>query len=146
METEGRLRATATVGAQTVTDRGTADTAIGFKWAVKEGDNSTPSMALLIHADLDTGSAAFRGQGVRPSVRLVAEWELPGDMSAGVMPGVFQERNEEGKRYTGLILAGVVGKSTAFVRNLPLQVGEGMTGIAGGRVRTRLSTPTAASS
>jgi hypothetical protein len=106
VETDGRVRVSGPGGSVS----GTADTAVGVKWHVADAAGGSPSMALLFHADLDSGSRAFRGQGTRPSVRLVAEWEFAGDWSAGVMPGVFQERNEEGRKYTGLIASAVVGK------------------------------------
>ena len=72
--------------------------AIGIKWHAQDGDaaNGIPAMSLLLHADLETGSRAFRGDGVRPSLRVVAEWELPSAWSIGVMPGVFVEKNEGG--------------------------------------------------
>ena len=66
-------------------------------------------MAWLMHVDLDTGSGAFRGDGARPSLRLVAEWELPNDMSVGVMPGVIYDNGDNG-RYAAGILGVVVGK------------------------------------
>lgn len=106
LETDGLLR-TRVAG---LSESGTADAAIGFKWHLADGENGSPGMALLVHADLDSGSRAYRGQGTRPSVRLVAEWELANEWSVGVMPGVYQDRNEDGKRYTGLIMAAVVGK------------------------------------
>jgi len=65
---------------------------------------------VLLHADLDSGSRAFRGQGVRPSLRVVGEWELPADYSLGVMPGVGVERDDSG-RYRYGILGVVLGKS-----------------------------------
>lgn len=74
-------------------------------------DKGTPGMAWLFHADVDSGS--YRGQGIRPSVRFVAEWELPGGLSVGVMPGLYQERNEAGGRYVGAVMAGVIGKPLA---------------------------------
>ncbi len=107
LETDGLLR-TRVAG---VRESGTADAAIGFKWHLADGEGSSPGMAVLVHADLDSGSSAYRGQGTRPSVRLVAEWELANEWSLGVMPGVYQDRNDDGKRYTGLIMAAVVGKS-----------------------------------
>jgi len=87
--------------------RGFADTSLGIKWQMQDGDEAkgTPALAWLAHADLASGATNFRGQGVRPSLRLVAEWELPGDTSVGIMPGLMWNTNDEGKRYTMGIMA-----------------------------------------
>lgn len=111
IESEGytRLRAD---GAAPARASGMADTALGIKWHMQDGDDDdfVPSVAWLLHADFATGAKAFRGQGVRPSLRMVAEWELPQGWSVGAMPGVFSEKNEAGERYTAGLLALVLGK------------------------------------
>jgi hypothetical protein len=109
IETDGRLRATA-LG---VSQSGWADTSVGLKWHVADGDEAkgTAGMAWLLHADLPSGSRAFRGQGVRPSLRFVAEWEFAGGYNLGVMPGVYRERNDSGSSYVGGILAVTLAKS-----------------------------------
>lgn len=111
LETDGALRAKVTEAGVTTKQSGMADSAVGVKWHVLDGDEAThrPGMAWLFHLDLETGSRAFRGQGTRPSVRLTAEWDLPKDFSVGVMGGVYLERNDDGKRYTGGILAVTAG-------------------------------------
>ena len=58
-----------------------------------------------------TGSGPFRGQGTRPSIRLAAEWDLPGGYGIGVMPGLYRDRNEAGRSFTGAILAVTLGKA-----------------------------------
>ncbi|QNA88600.1 transporter [Massilia sp. Dwa41.01b] len=60
-----------------------------------------PSVGVLVGAELPTGSQALRGVGVRPSLRVVGEWELPGEMQLGVMPGVavLHERDAERTSY-----------------------------------------------
>jgi hypothetical protein len=68
-------------------------------------------MAWLAHVDLDTGSTAFRGQGLRPSLRFVAEWDLPDDMSIGVMPGLVADKAEDGSRFTAGIFAVTLAKA-----------------------------------
>ena len=94
-------------------DHGFADTAIGLKWHTHDGDEATgrPSVGWLFHADLDSGSQPFRGHGIRPSVRMVAEWELPNDWSVGVMPGVLRDTNDGGKHFIAGSLAVVLGKA-----------------------------------
>ena len=92
--------------------RGWSDVALGVKWHVQDGDegNGVPGMAWLLHLDADTGSSAFRGQGIRPSLRFVGEWELAHEMSVGVMPGLVLDRNAEGRRFVAGILAVTLGK------------------------------------
>lgn len=113
LETDGRLRSTVDDTAGRTRDSGYADVALGFKWHMQDGDEATgrPGIAWLVHIDVDSGSAPFRGQGLRPSVRMVAEWELPNDIAVGVMPGLFADRNTDGKRFVGGILAAVASKS-----------------------------------
>lgn len=108
-----RLRSEDTATGITTRERGYGDLNLGIKWNTHEGDaaSSTPAMAWLLHADLETGSRAFRGDGVRPSLRFVAEWALPNDWSVGVMPGIFADKNQDGDRYVGGIAAITVGKS-----------------------------------
>lgn len=89
---------------------GYADTALGLKWHVRDEAQGLPSMALLLNADLPSGSRAWRGQGVRPTLRLTAEWELPAGMSLGMMPGVGLERTDAGERYGYGLFGVVLGK------------------------------------
>jgi hypothetical protein len=111
-ETDGRIRATSdnlATGAR-VTENGYADVALGVKWHVADENGWRPSLGILAHADLNTGSAAFRAPGNGGSLRLAAEWELPDEFSLGVMPGLAWQRSEEGGRYTSAIFGVVLGK------------------------------------
>jgi hypothetical protein len=110
IETDGR-NLVRTSGEGTVA--GYADTALGLKWhlADQQGEGfGAPSLGVLLHADLPSGSSNFRGHGVRPSLRLAAEWDLAGGYSFGVMPGLAQERDDDGRRYGYGILAATFGK------------------------------------
>jgi hypothetical protein len=95
----------------TTTERGWSDLSLGIKWHVLEGEGTTPGVAWLLHVDTATGSKAFRGAGLRPSLRAAIEWDLPEDYSLGVMPGVYVDRNDDGKRFTGGIFAATFGKA-----------------------------------
>lgn len=112
-ETDGRLRLRTEDSGMTTRERGWSDLSMGLKWHQRDGDEEagTPGLGWLVHLDMDSGSGAFRGQGVRPSLRFVAEWEFAGGWSAGVMPGIYRDRDEDGRHFTGAILAAVVGKS-----------------------------------
>jgi hypothetical protein len=88
-----------------------ADLAVGAKWHLGEQAGTMPSLALLMHADLDSGSAGLRGNGIRPSVRVVAEWELAAGFSLGVMPGIAYEKTDDGRRFYQGIWGMVLGKA-----------------------------------
>ncbi|MDG0852631.1 transporter [Roseateles puraquae] len=113
LETDGRMRLTTDDGSARTRERGWSDLSFGLKWHQRDGDEATgtPGLGWLFHLDADTGSGPFRGQGVRPSLRMVAEWEFAGGWSLGVMPGLYRDRDEAGRHFTGGILAAVVGKS-----------------------------------
>ena len=78
---------------------------------------NAPTMAALVHADLPTGSDAFRGSGTRPSLRVVAEWAL-GDWGIGVMPGILYDRNGDERFWRR-----VLGSWDRFVVALPFARG-----------------------
>jgi hypothetical protein len=111
-ETEGRTVEHASdpsTGEKSVT-AGYADLEVGVKWHLADQQGSHPSMAVLAHAELPSGSRALRGHGVRPSLRLAAEWELKDGWSLGVMPGLGIDSNDNGARYGYGILAATLGK------------------------------------
>ena len=90
---------------------GYADTSVGFLWHALDGEGMRPSVGVLVDAELPTGSRSLRGVGVRPSLRVVGEWELPNEMELGVMPGIFVAHKEENNRTTprhGYGLFGIV--------------------------------------
>lgn len=84
---------------------GFADIALGVKYHLPSPGPGDASTALLFHVDLPTGSRAFRADGVRTSLRGVAEWELPYDCSLGLMPGIALAEDEAGQQY----LSGIAG-------------------------------------
>ncbi|QNH12832.1 transporter [Xanthomonas sp. SI] len=90
---------------------GFADVSLGVKHHLASSDDGGASLAWLLHVDLPSGARRLRGNGARPSFRLVAEWELSDSLSAGVMPGVIWDENEDGHRYAAGIFGVVLGKS-----------------------------------
>jgi hypothetical protein len=110
---------------------GYADTAVGFLWHAQDGEGMRPSVGVLVDAELPTGSRGLRGVGVRPSLRVVGEWDLPGEMQLGVMPGIAVERQEDTGRYTYGLLGVVLEKS--FNRRLRGLVEVAMPQIASSR-------------
>ena len=115
LETDGyaRARIDDTSTATVTRERGFSDLSLGIKWHVQDGDEATdrPAIAWLLHLDVDSGSSAFRGNGIRPSLRAVGEWELPGGLSVGAMGGVVVDRNSAGGRFVSAILALTVARS-----------------------------------
>jgi hypothetical protein len=116
IETDGRnvVHASEPGSGAHATIAGYADASVGVKWHLAdqqgEGFSAAPSLGVLLHADLPSGSRELRGHGVRPSLRLAAEWELAGGYSFGVMPGLAQESDDDGRRYGYAILAATIGK------------------------------------
>ena len=117
IETDGLLRSTVTDSSTGIStrDKGSADVSLGLKWHQRDGEEKTgsPALAWLLHVDLDSGSGAFRGQGKRPSLRLVAEWELPGEWSVGVMPGIAKDSDDQGRHFWAGILAATASTEIA---------------------------------
>lgn len=109
IETDGyqRSRSEASAPLRVTRERGVADTSLGVKWHMQDGDQATgrPAIAWLLHVDVDTGSAAFRGSGLRPSLRVVGEWELADELSVGAMGGFAVDRNPDSGRFAAGILA-----------------------------------------
>jgi hypothetical protein len=135
IETDGRMRVvTDDLGAGIrQTDSGYADVALGVKWHVADEQGARPSMGILAHVDLDSGSAPFRAAGKGGSLRLAAEWELPNDFGLGIMPGIAWQRNDQGERYTSGIFGIVLGKEWSercrtFIEYSAPQIARGRNG------------------
>lgn len=120
LETDGRSIAHQTDPATGThsTQAGYADTAVGFKWHLADGDGAGdgnkagggPSLGLIGELLLPTGSRALRGHGVRPQLSLPAEWDLADGWSLDVMPGVGSDSDDSGARYGYGVLAASLGK------------------------------------
>lgn len=89
---------------------GYADISIGAKWHLLDATETAPSLGLLAHIDLDTGTRPFRAKGKGGSLRLTAEWELADDLALGLMPGVNWQVDELGQRYQSASLGLALGK------------------------------------
>jgi hypothetical protein len=103
---------------ESATDRvrrlhGFTDVSFGATWRVRGGDAGwLPGVAWLADVETTTGSPAFRGRDFRPSLRATAEWELPRQLSLGVMPGIYRDRDaDSGRHYLAGILAVALGKA-----------------------------------
>jgi hypothetical protein len=103
VETDGRMNRHSTEEGRRTSAAGYGDTALGLSWHVLDGGEGRPSVAVLASAEFDSGSRAFRGDGVRPALRVAGEWELPNEMTLGVMPGIGVERDEGGRYRYGML-------------------------------------------
>jgi hypothetical protein len=120
IETEGRnvIHASEPGKGALPTVAGYVDTELGIKWRLAEQQNKdkdrglggTPSLGVLLHAALPSGSRELRGHGLRPSLRVAAEWEMAGGYSLGLMPGLGIDSDDEGKRYGYGIIAAELDK------------------------------------
>jgi hypothetical protein len=89
---------------------GYADTELGLKWQLAEQNGKQPSLGVLLHAALPSGSRDLRGHGLRPSLLLAADWELAGGYSLSVMPGLGTDSDDDGARYGYGVLAASLSK------------------------------------
>ncbi|WP_313032913.1 transporter [Massilia alkalitolerans] len=115
VETEGRMNRHLRADGERSTDAGYGDTTLALGWHLVDAAAGRPSVGLLASAEFDSGSRAFRGQGVRPALRVIGEWTLPNGMALGVMPGIGIEREDAGAgRYRyglfGIVLAKSFGE------------------------------------
>jgi hypothetical protein len=110
LETDGLVAMHTDGGATSTSERGYADASLGVKWHALDAKGGLPSIGFLAHLDLASGSRAFRGDGVRPSLRMAAEWDLPNDYALGVMPGIIRGRDDSGQGFTAAIFGIVLGK------------------------------------
>ena len=91
---------------------GFADVSLGAQWRVRGGDAGwLPGVAWLADVETTMGSPAFRDRDVRPSLRATAQWELPRQMTLGVMPGLYRDRGDDGRHFAAGVMAVTLGKS-----------------------------------
>ncbi|WCE03702.1 transporter [Pseudoxanthomonas sp. JBR18] len=107
LETDGWQTVDAPAGGR---DSGFSDVSLGVKRHLTS-EVGGATLAWLLHVDLPSGAHSVRGRGARPSLRLVAEWELSDSVSAGVMPGLIHDADEDGHHYTAGIFGAVLGKA-----------------------------------
>ena len=92
--------------------RGFSDVSLGAQWRVRGGDAGwLPGVAWLADVESTTGSPAFRDRNFRPSLRATAQWELPQQLTLGVMPGVYRDRGDDGRHFAAGVLAVTLGKA-----------------------------------
>lgn len=108
IETDGWTSSSVKEPSQTTKETGVSDIALGLKVHLQDNRGLSPALAILIHLDIDSGTSQFRGNGIRPSLRTVAEWQLSDRTSLGLMPGIALDRNNK-HQFTSGILATTYG-------------------------------------
>ena len=89
---------------------GFTDVSLGAQWRVRGGDAGwLPGVAWLADVETTMGSPAFRGRDFRPSLRATARWELPQQLTLGVMPGLYRDHGDDGRHYAAGVLAVTLG-------------------------------------
>lgn len=110
-ETDGRIRSRETdLATQTTTStNGWGDGGIGVKWKTHDGDpaRGTPDIGWVVQATAATGSAAFRGHGLRPAVLGAFSWALPKDAGFAVTAGITRDHSGASRFTSGLLGAGL---------------------------------------
>jgi outer membrane putative beta-barrel porin/alpha-amylase len=91
---------------------GVGDTALGLKWHAQDRDASKnmPAICWIVNFETPSGSGQFRGIGVRPTLLSILTWDLPHDLSLGLMPGMVYDTDGSGRRFTSGTLGAVVYK------------------------------------
>lgn len=112
LDTDGRSvsRSEDLIGHTRQRSSGYADVSPGIKWHVQDQQGALPAIGVLVHVDVDSGSPALRGNGKRPMLRLATEWDLPGDMSLGLMHGIIANRNDDGRHFGAAMFGAVLDK------------------------------------
>lgn len=111
LETDGRLVERRSSSGASQTTAGNGDLSLGIKWHAMKGGDGQPSVGWIAQVDIDSGSVEFRGAGLRPSLRMATEWELPAALSLGMMPGLAWNKDATGERFISGQFGVVLGKS-----------------------------------
>jgi hypothetical protein len=90
---------------------GLTDIAIGTKVHVIDGGGAIPSFGVLAHLSMPTGNANFSAQGWEPTMKLLADWGLPGGVSLGTNAGFdVPVRDPTGDKFSRFLYAVSIGR------------------------------------
>jgi len=92
-------------------DKGPSDFTFGLKWNFLDyGPKGIPSMAVVVSCLFPTGKDDFSENAYVPTFRLIADWELPVNLSFGVNLGVdVPGRDAAGDKYAQFLYAASLG-------------------------------------
>ncbi len=88
---EGWLDEEVTTGADRESEEGPGDAVVGAKVKLREGEGTSPAIALLVHSSVPVGDDAFSTDRFDPSFRLSVSHDLPGDIGLGYNVGARTE-------------------------------------------------------
>jgi hypothetical protein len=88
---EGWLDEEVTIGRHRASEEGAGDAVVGAKVKLREGDGTSPAIALLVHSSVPVGDDAFSTDRFDPSFRLSVSHDLPGDIGLGYNVGARTE-------------------------------------------------------
>lgn len=93
-------------------DSGLFDTAVGFKYQLKDGSDSGliggMEAAVIASTTMPTGSSGFSSSSWQPAAVLAASWELGRSLGLGMNLGVARPA-AEGQRFTSAWLSAALG-------------------------------------
>jgi hypothetical protein len=94
------------------TQRGFTDFAVGLKGHFVDNSGAVPSFGALVHLGLPTGNDDFSSNGVEPSGKVLADWELPGGFELGTNVGMdVPVRDAVGDKFARLLYAAAIGRN-----------------------------------
>lgn len=96
--------------------RGLTDLAFGLKAHAIENRGWIPSLGVLAHLSVPTGNNTFSSNAVEPTVKVLADWELPADFSLGANYGIdVPVRDAAGDKFARFLYAGALNHPTPFL-------------------------------
>ena len=102
---EVRLQSTAYdhVRTQNAVNTGVADLEVGLKGVLPQSMNQDLSLSWLVQAAFPSGSSKVKNEGVRPTLELTGQWQMPQGYSLGAMAGIRSDVAAFNDRYpTGI--------------------------------------------
>ena len=92
-------------------EAGLSDPWSGVKLRLVDAEGMRPAVAMLVNPDIDPASrGAFKGEGLRPSIRGTLDWRLSDDVSVAAMPGIVYDKTD-GRRHASGVLGVALGKA-----------------------------------
>ncbi|MFP6685835.1 MAG: transporter [Polyangiaceae bacterium] len=91
--------------------RGFTDMAVGAKVHVTDGGGLVPSFGVLGHLSTPTGNETFSSNGWEPTMKLLADWELPGKFGLGTNAGFdVPVRDAAGHKFVRFLYAAALSR------------------------------------
>ncbi|MBI4239135.1 MAG: transporter [Deltaproteobacteria bacterium] len=96
------------------TTHGLTDLAFGMKAHLTDGSGGIPSLGVLAHLGVPTGNDEFSANGVEPELKILADWDVVGDLALGMNVGAdIPVRDAAGDKFARFLY------SAAFSHPIP---------------------------